>query len=46
MAQWLEEGVVSSDASLTERLKKEYGIKISRRTVNAVRNELIKTSKV
>lgn len=46
MAQWLEEGVSSSDASFTERLRKEYGIKISRRTVNAVRNELRKPSKV
>jgi len=42
MSQWLEEGVQVSDAALAERFKKEYGIQISRRTVNAVRNEMLK----
>ena len=42
MAQWLDEGVKGSDASLAERFKKDYGIRISRRTVNAVRNEMLK----
>lgn len=40
MGGWLDAGVKATDAELVERLKKEHGIKISRRTVNAVRHEL------
>lgn len=40
MGLWLETGARATDASLVERLKSEYGIRVSRRTVNAVRNEL------
>lgn len=42
MSRWLEEGGHATDAALAERLRQEYGIRVSRRTVNAVRNELIK----
>lgn len=40
MAEWLEEGAKATDAQLRDRLRSERGIKVSRRTVNAVRNEL------
>ncbi len=40
MAEWLKAQGAQTDAALAERLSKEYGIKVSRRTVNAVRHEL------
>lgn len=42
MSLWLEEKDHRSDSSLAQRLKQEYGIDVSRRTVNAVRNEILK----
>lgn len=45
LGQWLAESVAVTDASLVERLKKERGISVSRRTVNAVRHELKATKK-
>lgn len=42
MSRWLRETPRGTDARLAERLKDEYGIRVSRRTVNAVRNELPK----
>lgn len=43
VGKWLEEpDLHSTDAQLVERLRQEYGIQVSRRTVNAVRNELRK----
>ena len=42
LSLWLEEGgALGTDEHLAQRLKKEYGISVSRRTVNAVRNELL-----
>ncbi|MDE2039769.1 MAG: hypothetical protein KGO96_08910 [Elusimicrobia bacterium] len=38
--RWLSEDASPTDAALTSRLKQEYGIAVSRRTVNAVRHEL------
>lgn len=46
MAKWIDEGVTASDATMVERFQTEYGIKISRRTVNAVRNRVIKSRTV
>jgi RNA polymerase sigma-54 factor len=40
LGQWLAVSVAVTDAVLVERLKKERGISVSRRTVNAVRHEL------
>jgi hypothetical protein len=40
MGRWLKEDPSPTDAAFAERLKKEHGISISRRTVNAVRHEL------
>ena len=40
VADWLQTGADATDAALAERLRTERGIKVSRRTVNAVRNEL------
>ena len=37
---WLAGGAATTDAELAERLRVERGIRISRRTVNAVRHEL------
>lgn len=37
---WLAGGCAQTDAALAERLRVERGIRISRRTVNAVRHEL------
>ncbi|MBI5247628.1 MAG: hypothetical protein HY923_10635 [Elusimicrobia bacterium] len=45
LAGWLGENLAVTDAALTERLKAEKGISISRRTVNAVRHELHATKK-
>lgn len=42
LGHWLEQGAQSSDAALAERLKAEYAIKISRRTVNAARHQAAK----
>lgn len=43
MARWLEAGeATGTDAQLRNRLKKEYSIQVSRRTVNAVRNEVLR----
>jgi transcriptional regulator with XRE-family HTH domain len=39
LGQWLTEDSAVTDAALAARLKSERGISISRRTVNAVRNE-------
>lgn len=43
MGEWLESGVNATDAEFAQRLQREYGIKISRRTVNAVRHELTRS---
>ena len=43
LGQWLAESVAVTDSALVERLKRERGISVSRRTVNAVRHELKKT---
>jgi len=40
LSRWLEENLRVTDSSLAERLRQERGIRVSRRTVNAVRNEL------
>lgn len=40
LSRWLEESSAATDSRLAQRLKEEYGIRISRRTVNAVRHEL------
>ncbi len=40
LGTWLEEDGLTTDSRLAARLNDEYGIKVSRRTVNAVRNEL------
>lgn len=40
LGRWLQEDASPTDAALAGRLKSEYGIAISRRTVNAVRHEL------
>lgn len=40
LTQWIEADPDATDAALTERLLKERGIAISRRTVNAVRAQL------
>ncbi|MBI3553383.1 MAG: hypothetical protein HY077_12885 [Elusimicrobia bacterium] len=42
LAEWLETAADETDAALADRLRSERGIKVSRRTVNAVRNELRK----
>lgn len=42
LAGWLSEDSSKTDEHLAGRLKEEYSIKVSRRTVNAVRNELKK----
>ncbi len=40
LSRWHEAGVTGTDAELAERLKREYGIKVSRRTVNAARHQV------
>lgn len=45
LGQWLEADGSQTDARLAVRLNEEYGIKVSRRTVNAVRNELGKSKR-
>jgi DNA-directed RNA polymerase specialized sigma54-like protein len=41
IAKWLEEpGMRPTDAALAERLRLEFRIRVSRRTVNAVRHDL------
>ncbi|MBI5210621.1 MAG: hypothetical protein HY927_11680 [Elusimicrobia bacterium] len=40
LSRWLEVDARRTDAALALRLREEYAIKVSRRTVNAVRNEL------
>jgi len=40
LGRWLKEDATPTDAALAERLKTEYGIAVSRRTVNAVRHEV------
>ncbi|MBI4376867.1 MAG: hypothetical protein HY549_10515 [Elusimicrobia bacterium] len=46
LSQWLEkDGRAATDSFLAQRLREEYGIKVSRRTVNAVRNELGRSKK-
>jgi DNA-binding transcriptional ArsR family regulator len=42
LGRWLAEDATPTDAVLTGRLKQDYGIAVSRRTVNAVRHELLK----
>jgi hypothetical protein len=42
LGRWIGEDPRQSDSTLAARLRDEYGIKISRRTVNAVRHELPK----
>lgn len=42
LSRWLQENPRETDATFAQRLAKEYGILISRRTVNAVRNELLR----
>lgn len=37
---WLESGLDATDAELAEKLRLEHAIKVSRRTVNAVRHQL------
>ncbi len=41
LGHWLKEDDSPSDASLAERLRAEHGIAVSRRTVNAVRHEVL-----
>lgn len=42
-ARWLDEGKpLDTDSRLVGRLKNEYGISVSRRTINTVRNEALK----
>lgn len=40
VGRWLEAGVKATDAELAGRLKEEHAIRVSRRTVNAVRHSL------
>ncbi|MBI5630025.1 MAG: hypothetical protein HY921_03970 [Elusimicrobia bacterium] len=40
LGRWLAQEPRDTDAKLAQRLNKEYGIRVSRRTVNAVRNEV------
>lgn len=40
LSRWLAEPGRRTDAALAARLREDYGIRVSRRTVNAVRNEL------
>jgi hypothetical protein len=40
LGRWLQEDAAPTDAAFAARLKDEYGISVSRRTVNAVRHEL------
>lgn len=40
ISRWLEKDAQESDSQFAARLRDEYQIRISRRTVNAVRNEL------
>jgi hypothetical protein len=40
LSEWLAVSADTTDAALADRLRQERGIKVSRRTVNAVRNEL------
>ncbi|MBI5624954.1 MAG: hypothetical protein HY924_14355 [Elusimicrobia bacterium] len=40
LSRWLSEPGRKTDAALAARLRDDYGIRVSRRTVNAVRNEL------
>ncbi|MBI3549043.1 MAG: hypothetical protein HY078_08395 [Elusimicrobia bacterium] len=42
VGDWLDAGAQGTDAVFAERLKSEFGIRVSRRTVNAVRNEMKK----
>lgn len=41
LGRWLAEDSAPTDAALAERLRLEHGIAVSRRTVNAVRHELL-----
>ena len=40
LGRWLKEDASPTDSALSARLKEEYGISVSRRTVNAVRHEV------
>ncbi len=40
LGRWLAEDASPTDAALADRLRREHGIAVSRRTVNAVRHEL------
>ncbi len=45
LGRWSHESTLQgTDAALARRLKTDYGIAISRRTVNAVRNEIVKAA--
>lgn len=41
LGEWLKSGERETDARIAERLQRECGIRVSRRTVNAVRHELV-----
>lgn len=42
LSRWLENGMRATDAAFAEKLRKDYGIQLSRRTINAVRHDLLK----
>lgn len=44
LSRWLAEDATPTDAAFVARLKSDYGIAISRRTVNAVRHEFLNPS--
>ncbi|MBI5201748.1 MAG: hypothetical protein HY925_09205 [Elusimicrobia bacterium] len=47
LAIWLAEpGPRPTDSELAQRLRREYGIQVSRRTVNAARHEVLKSGRV
>lgn len=47
LALWLAEaGPRPTDSELAQRLRREYGIQVSRRTVNAARHEVLKSGKI
>lgn len=47
LALWLSEpGPRPTDSELAQRLRREYGIQVSRRTVNAARHEVLRSGKV
>ncbi|MBI4348635.1 MAG: hypothetical protein HY553_17485 [Elusimicrobia bacterium] len=47
LARWLAEpGPRPTDSEIASRLRREYGIQVSRRTVNAARHEVVKSGRV